>query len=226
VSRFLFPKWTNHLPTAVAVAATAGGCFAVALFWYYGTNKYFEVGYQPKQPVEYSHKLHAGDLGMDCRYCHSTVERSSFAAVPPTQTCMNCHTKVRADSALLLPVRESFATDKPIPWVRVHNLPDYVYFDHRAHLHAGVGCSTCHGRVDQMPRITQEKPLTMGWCLDCHRNPQPYLRPAGAVTDMTWQPAPDAEIGVRKDVGNEGAVAVAADGHKVNPPTHCSGCHR
>jgi hypothetical protein len=203
VSRFLFPRWSNAVPTVVAgglalVASTAG-----AGVWYYGTAKYLEVGYTPKQPVEFSHKLHAGELGLDCRYCHSTVERSSFSAVPATQTCMNCHTKVKADSPLLLPVQESWAQDKPIPWVRVHNLPDYVYFDHSAHLGAGVECASCHGKVEQMPRVTQKMPLTMAWCLDCHRNPAPALKTATAD-----------------------GKPVTATGRVAAPPVHCSGCHR
>ena len=172
MERVLFPRWSNRVVTWIVFAGLGPLATAVVIaFWYYGTNKHLEVGYQPVQPVEYSHKLHAGDLGLDCRYCHYTVERASFAAVPPTQVCMNCHSKVRADSPKLLPVRESFAFDKPIAWVRVHKLPEYVYFNHGAHLAAGVGCSTCHGRVDQMVRVIQREPLSMGWCLDCHRAP-------------------------------------------------------
>ncbi len=215
--RFLFPKWSNHAATAVAIAVLGGGTAAGAALSYYGTQKYLEVGYQPVQPVEYSHKLHAGELGMDCRYCHSTVERSAFAAVPPTQTCMNCHAKVKTDSIKLLPIRESWANDTPVKWVRVHNLPDYVYFDHSAHLAAGVGCSTCHGRVDEMPRVTQMQPLTMGWCLDCHRDPGPNLRKPDEITKMDWVASAE------QAANHEG---IAANGRKVAPPTHCSGCHR
>lgn len=214
MSRYFFPKWTNRVPGPLFFGQFVVLGLLVAGFWYYGTDKFFSVGYQPKQPVEYSHKLHAGDLGMDCRYCHYSVERSSFSAVPPTQVCMNCHSKVRTDSALLAPVRESFANDTPIPWVRVHHLPDYVYFDHSAHLNGGIGCSTCHGRVDQMARITQKEPLTMGWCLDCHRNPAPNIRKASELTDMTWKSNPEA------------TALIAPNGRTVNPPTNCSGCHR
>jgi hypothetical protein len=151
---------------------------------------------------------------MDCRYCHSTVERSPFAAVPPTQTCVNCHIKVRADSVKVLPILESFAQNAPIPWIHVHRLPDYVYFDHGVHLSVGVGCGTCHGRIDQMPRVTQAQPLSMGWCLDCHRDPSPYLRAAVDVTKMDW--------------AKNGAVPSAPPpfGRALRPPTHCSGCHR
>ena len=213
--KFLFPRWANQTPPVI-LFLTVGALATVGLaLWYFATNKFLEVGYQPVQPVEYSHKLHAGDLGMDCRYCHSTVERSSFAQVPPTQTCMNCHSKVKTDSPKLAAIRDSWATGAAIPWVRVHNLPDFVYFDHSAHLAAGVGCSTCHGRVDQMVRVKQEQPLSMSWCLDCHRDPGKALRPAGKITDMTWV-GPDESP----------AKAIAATGREVHPPTHCSGCHR
>ncbi len=213
--RYQFPRWTNKAPRIILLAGL--GPLATLLgigLWYYGSNKYLEVGYAPVQPVPFSHKLHAGDLGMDCRYCHFTVERSSFAAVPPSQVCMNCHTKVRPDSPNTLPVRESMASGNPVEWNRVHKLPEYVYFDHSAHLAAGVGCSTCHGRIDQMPRVTQDQPLTMSWCLDCHRNPGPNLRAPADLTNMAWVTKP------------EGAAPVAANGRKVAPPTNCSGCHR
>jgi len=186
--------------------------------WYYATNKHVEVGYTPQQPVDYSHKLHAGDLGIDCRYCHSTVERSSFSQVPPTETCMNCHSKVKTDSVKLLPVRESFATDKPIPWVRVHNLPDYVYFDHSAHVGAGVGCVSCHGRVDQMVKVKQDQPLSMGWCLDCHRDPAPNLRDPALVTKM--------DLDVKSTAVAKGTGIAQHGSRTIQPPLHCSGCHR
>ena len=136
---------------------------------YYGTDTNLAVGYSPIQPIELSHKLHAGDLGLDCRFCHFTVERSAFAALPSSEVCMKCHSKVRTDSVKLLAVRATFAENRPIQWVRVHNLPDFVYFDHSVHLSAGVGCSTCHGRIDQMQRVEQVQSLSMGWCIDCHR---------------------------------------------------------
>lgn len=219
MARYIFPRWSNKVaPMALAFGLLPLGTATVAGFWYYGTNKHFEVGYQPKQPVEYSHKLHAGDLGIDCRYCHQNVERSSAATVPPTQTCMNCHSKVRTDSAKLLPVRESFATNKPIPWVRIHNLPDYVYFDHSAHMNAGVGCETCHGRIDEMIRVSQEKPLSMGWCLDCHRDPGPNLRPPEDITKMGYTRPAKFETAM--------TTPPTVNGRAINPPTNCSGCHR
>lgn len=215
--RYVFPRWSNKAPTRIVLFVLGPlATLVVGGLWYWGTNKFLEVGYAPVQPVAFSHKMHAGDLGMDCRYCHSTVERSSFAAVPPTQTCMNCHSKVGLDRPTLLPVRESFAYDKPIEWVRVHKLPEFVYFDHSAHLAAGVGCSSCHERIDQMVRVTQRKPLSMSWCLDCHRDPAPNIRAAADITNMAWQPHPE----------RSGQSATAPTGRKVNPPVNCSGCHR
>lgn len=216
MKRYLFPRWSNSvLPIVFFAVLGPAGTAALAGTWYYATNKHLEVGYQPKQPVDFSHKLHAGDLGLDCRYCHSTVEQAAMAAVPPTQTCMNCHTHVGKDNPKLLPVRESAANDTPIAWVRVHNLPDFVYFDHSAHLAAGVGCESCHGRVDRMPKVTQKEPLSMSWCLDCHRDPGQHLRPKSEITYMGWE-------------GNAGrsATAVTDSGREVHPPLHCSGCHR
>jgi hypothetical protein len=217
MERFIFPRWSNKvLPILFFFVLGPGVTALIAGLWYYGTNKHVEVGFAPVQPVDYSHKLHAGDLGIDCRYCHNTVERSGFAAVPPTETCMNCHWKVRTESVKLLPVRESYANDTPIPWVRVHNLPDYAYFNHSAHLAAGVGCVSCHGRVDQMPIVTQVQPLSMGWCLDCHRDPAPHVRDPAEVTVMDWKPDPS----------KSGAQPLAKNGRTLQPPTHCSGCHR
>lgn len=211
--RFLFPAWADRVPRYVAATMLVLLLGTIGAFWYWGSDKFWRVGYQPVQPIAFSHKLHAGDLGVDCRYCHSTVERSAFAAVPATQVCMNCHRAVKTDSPLLPLLRARALDDQPIPWVRVHDLPDYAYFDHGAHLSAGVGCSSCHGRVDQMERVTQVAPLTMGWCVDCHRDPRAHLRGAEEVTKMDWRPA-------------AGGTRTAATGREVQPPLHCSGCHR
>ncbi len=219
MSRFLFPRWANKvLPLGVVFGLGPLGTAVVAGFWYYGTQKHTEVGYRPIQPVPYSHKLHAGDMGMDCRYCHTTVERAAHAAVPATQTCMNCHSKVKTSSAKLAKVRESWETDQPVEWTKVHNLPDYVYFDHSSHVTAGVGCESCHGRIDQMPVVQQVKPLTMGWCLECHRDPSQHLRDPKDVTKMGLLEASQAP----------GAQPMSrpADMRKPQPPTNCSGCHR
>ncbi len=207
----IFPRQLNYLALVGGLVATAALSGAVFVFWYYFSPKNLQVGYAPKQPVAYSHRLHAGELGLDCRYCHSSVEASQEAAIPPTQTCMGCHAVVKADSALLAPVRESWASGKPIPWVRVHKLPEHAYFDHSVHLAAGVGCASCHGRIDQMEVVRIEAPLSMSWCLDCHRNPAPHLRPKEEITNMAWKPKAHA-------TSNQMAA--------VTPPEHCSGCHR
>jgi hypothetical protein len=181
------------------------------------------VGYSPVQPVPYSHALHAGKLGIDCRYCHTTVEKASFAAIPPTETCMNCHTNIRTQSDKLAPIRESWATGKPMEWIKIHDLPQYVYFSHQAHVNHGVGCIECHGRIDQMEQVYQAKPLSMSWCLDCHRDPGPHLRPKGAsVTDMGWAPPADPAE----------AAKLAADclyQYSIHDKAYmqsCSTCHR
>ncbi len=206
----------NRLPGYVLLAVAGAALGVIGLLWMYGSPRHTDVGYRPKQPLPYSHKLHAGDLGIDCRYCHTAVEVSAHATVPPTQTCMNCHKLILTSSQKLLPVRESWATGTPIAWVRVHKTPDYCYFNHSAHLRAGVGCSTCHGNVAQMDVVRQVQPLSMSWCLDCHRNPEPYLRAAGDVISMTWSaPANQMELAGRWRKEKN-----------INPPVDCSGCHR
>lgn len=212
----IFPRWTNKAPIYFLLGVFLLLCAIVGFFWYYGSPKYTDVGYQPKQPVPYSHKLHAGDLGLDCRYCHSSIEVSAHANVPPTKTCMNCHTLILPESEKLLPVRESWATGEPIEWVRVHKLPDFVYFDHSIHLHAGIGCASCHGNVAQMEVVTQRKPLSMGWCLDCHRNPDKQIRPQSEITNMEWVPGRDHAQFVKKWKTE----------NNINPREECSACHR
>ncbi|MEW6015677.1 MAG: cytochrome c3 family protein [Candidatus Zixiibacteriota bacterium] len=212
----IFPKWTNQLPVYFIAGAVVILTAVAGIFWFYGSPKYSDVGYRPKQPVPYSHKLHAGDLGLDCRYCHSQVETSAAAGIPPTQTCMNCHKLILPESEKLLPVRESWSKRLPIQWVRVHNLPDFVYFDHSVHLNAGVGCASCHGNVAQMDVVMQKEPLSMSWCLDCHRNPDRHLRPREELTNMNWTPPveqPELARRVRAEKG-------------INPTIDCSGCHR
>ena len=213
--QFLFPKWTNQIPLAVTVVAPLLLVGVIGFVWYFFSPQWTDVGYQPKQPVAFSHKLHAGEMGMDCRYCHSTIERAAHAAVPPTQTCMGCHSLVKKDSPKLVKVRESWNTGKPIEWIKVHMLPEYAKFDHSAHLAVGVGCVSCHGRVDQMAVVQQKKPLSMGWCLECHRNPTPNLRPPSEVTNMSY----DAQA-----AGYDPATDPTRT-HVVNPPQNCSSCH-
>jgi hypothetical protein len=186
--RFVFPKLANYLLPLIVVSVVGGAFYVPVLLGYGAGPTTTDVGYMPVQPVPYSHALHAGQLGIDCRYCHTTVDKAGFAAIPPTQTCMNCHTSVKPDSPLLKPVRESWATGRPIEWVTVHDLPDYAYFNHSAHVNKGVSCVSCHGRVDQMEVVWQDQPLSMGWCLDCHRAPEKNIRPTDQVTNLGWKP--------------------------------------
>jgi menaquinone reductase, multiheme cytochrome c subunit len=216
MDRFIFPKWTNYARYAIAVLLAIGPLYGISLVYFAGSPRTTDVGYQPKQPVPYSHALHAGELGIDCRYCHNTVERTAQASIPPAQTCMNCHKMIRAESPKLAPIRESVATGMPVEWVRVHDLPDYVYFNHSAHVTRGVGCVSCHGRVDTMPEVYQVNTLSMSWCLGCHRNPDKNLRPLEAITQMDWQPDNDQQtfgLEFRKK-------------YNLNPSTDCSTCHR
>lgn len=212
----IFPEWTNRIPLAAGLGGPALLVLLVAGVWYYGSPRYTDVGYMPRQPVPFSHRLHAGELDLDCRYCHASVETSSVANVPPTGTCMNCHHVIARESPKLAAVRESAKTGTPIPWVRVHDLPDFSYFDHGAHVRAGVACASCHGRVDQMEEIRQVEPLSMSWCLDCHRNPAPHLRPPSEVTEMRWVPPADQLALAERAIRERG----------IRPPEDCSGCHR
>ena len=207
----IFRRSLNKLPFIAAAVGGILGPGVVLAAWYYVTPKNFQVGYAPTQPVPYSHRLHAGQMGMDCRYCHANVEKSAKAMIPPTQTCMGCHAMVRTESAKLAPVRSSWETGKPVEWVHVHKLPDHAYFDHSVHVGVGVGCATCHGRVDQMDVVRVDQPIAMQWCLECHRNPEPNLRPKDQVTNMAWT----------RDQAPPGWKAP-----EVHPPTNCSGCHR
>lgn len=212
----IFSKSADKVFRAVLAGALLAAALAAGLFAYFSRPIVLDTGYQPHQPVAYSHKVHAGNLGLDCYYCHSTVEKSSYAAIPATEVCMNCHQRVKSQSPLLQVVRESFATGEPISWVKVHKLPDFVYFNHQAHLAAGVSCVSCHGRVDQMIEVKQMQPLSMAWCLDCHRNPAPNIRPVEFVTKLAWKPDRDPA-----EIGRELIVA-----KHIAPPTNCSGCHR
>jgi hypothetical protein len=171
------------------------------------------------QPIPFSHQHHVGVLGFDCRYCHTSVEESSFAGIPPTKTCMNCHSEIWVGSAMLEPVRESYRTGEPLRWQRVHNLPQYAYFDHSIHVRKGVGCVTCHGRVDQMPLMRQTSSLLMEWCLDCHRQPERYLRPREEVFNLTWEP-PGDQLAMGRNLAQEYRI------RDVRFLTSCSTCHR
>jgi hypothetical protein len=226
----IFPRWTNLIPLIIGVAVPIGLITVVLGIWYWFSPKFTDVGYQPKQPIPFSHQLHAGNLGLDCRYCHNTVEQASHASVPPTATCWGCHGDNRGgigmDPSTSSPVRslrplfESHSNNTPVRWVKVHMLPDYAYFNHSVHINARVGCASCHGRIDQMEVVQQAKELSMGWCLECHRNPEPHLRPSSVpVTRMDWDPSVTRMTPAEVD-------DVKRKLSEVNPPEHCSGCHR
>jgi hypothetical protein len=215
----LFPKSANRLPLQIIVYLFVVGGIATAAITYYATPKYTRVGYAPVQPVPYSHKLHVDQLGIDCRYCHSAVDDSSKASIPTAQTCMNCHSQVKKDSPLLAPVRASYESGQPVEWVRIHEMPDYVYFNHAVHVNRGISCVSCHGNIDQMDVVEHAKPLSMSFCLDCHRNPEAHIRPVDQVTNLQWQ-APGGEAGQLE----QGRKFV--HDWNVMPPQSCSGCHR
>jgi len=211
----IFPRKANVLPHLTLMGSLAGGVFAILFIWYYFSPEYTDVGYAPEQPVEYSHRLHAGQLGISCQYCHTNVKDAAHSNVPATQTCMNCHSQVRTDSPKLLPVRESWATGESIEWIKVHKLPDYAQFSHAVHTNNGVGCESCHGRIDQMEVVFQSEPLSMGWCLECHRNPEQFLRPNSEIATMGFD-YPD-------DFVQQNLKIFEAE--NIQPPTNCSACH-
>lgn len=199
------------------MAGLAGvALFGTGFVWYFFSPEFTDVGYRPEQPVPYSHRLHAGELRLDCRFCHATVERAAVASVPPTDVCMNCHRLVKRESDLLEPIRRSAADGVRMRWVRIHKVPEYAYFDHGVHVRAGVGCSSCHGDVESMEVVKQVEPLSMGWCLDCHRAPKAHLRSFDEVTDTSWKPPADhAELAARW-----------MEERGIAPPEDCSACHR
>ena len=197
---------------AVFMLAALGWVLAVWSRSSYATN----ADVVRVQPVPFSHEHHVRGLGIDCRYCHTSVEDSAFAGIPPTKTCMNCHSQIWLGSAMLEPVRESYRTGKSIEWERVHRLADFVYFDHSIHVQKGVGCATCHGPVERMPLMWQHGSLLMEWCLDCHRQPERYVRPRGEVFNMDWQPPSDQL--------NKGREFV--ERYHIRSLTSCSTCHR
>ncbi len=237
----VFPKWTNWLPMQIGALVTLIGGTAIAGWYYYVDPEYMRVGYQPEQPVWFSHDIHSGQLGIDCRYCHSHVDKASHSNVPSTQVCMSCHTYVQTASERLEPIRASWESGKPIEWVRIHQAPDYAYFNHAVHVNRGVSCVDCHGRVDQMDQVYHAESHSMGWCLECHRNPQNYLRPLDEVYNLDWDVRKDIEVddddktaevdgqmvtfasdqATQKEVGN-----LLREAWNVNPPETCAACHR
>ena len=217
MARFQFPEWTEGFTKKWLLLLVGGAPIYLIGLAAFGLNATaIRVGYRPEQPIPYSHATHVGELGLDCRYCHNTVDVSPHSAVPPVATCMNCHTGIHAQSEALLPVREAYAGGEAIEWVRVHDLPDYVYFNHSAHVTRGVGCESCHGRIDQMAVVAQVEELTMSWCLDCHRDPWPNLRPLSEITTMGYEPSGD-----RHELGRQ-----IAEERNLKPSTDCSTCHR
>ncbi|MEM9488839.1 MAG: cytochrome c3 family protein [Myxococcota bacterium] len=222
MSRVIFPEWTETFKKWVGLLVLGAPVYLIALIAYGVTPEAIRIGYMPEQPVPYSHALHIGELGLDCRYCHNTVERSPHAAVPPTATCMNCHKAIHAtgeSASKLLPIREAYSDPaKTVDWVRVHDLPDYVFFNHSAHVNRGVGCESCHGRIDQMEIVYQAEALTMNWCLDCHDNPEPHLRPLENITEMGYF---ERIADQQSEIGRQ-----IRESNNINPPTNCSTCHR
>jgi hypothetical protein len=216
----IFHRHTNiysrlSIVAVVAFLGLLGGAVGMLHVSGYNTNQ----GVTIDQPIQFSHAHHVGGVGLDCRYCHTSVEDSAFANIPPTKTCMNCHSQIWATAPILEPVRASFRDNTPLAWNRVHDLPDFVYFNHSIHVKQGVGCATCHGPVDRMPLVLQAAPLTMSWCVDCHRNPGQNLRPRDQVFNMNWErPADDPDMGARliKEYNIGSAEQL----------TSCSTCHR
>lgn len=241
----LFPKWMNALPTVGALGGVGGLVAVIGGFWYYATPKFFDVGYMPKQPGGgYNHQIHAGKLGIDCRYCHSKIEESAEANIPPVQVCYGCHaenhlglyneSEVHKNKTEF--IRTAWHEDQPIEWRRVHKVPDYVRnFPHQAHLRAGVSCYSCHGRIDQMPEVYQHEPLGMGWCLDCHRAPDANLVDPKRITDLQY--AEDVITARQNGEGKVGGEEGKANSEKsynakalieslhLNAPQNCGACH-
>jgi hypothetical protein len=228
----IFPKWTNALPTVLAVGAVGGLSTVVGIFYYYATPKFTDVGYMPTQPGGgFNHQIHAGKLGMDCRYCHTKVEKSSEANIPNVATCIGCHEEGRLTlfgesedhKQKTEFIRTAFKADQSIEWRRVHKVPDYVRnFPHDIHLNAGVSCYSCHGQITAMPIVYQAQPVAMGWCLDCHRHPESaVLKPEdrGRITQLVWV---EQHL---KQRATEQVSQQLIDSLKVNPPENCGACH-
>lgn len=213
----IFPKWTNKLPLQIIIGAALVGTVGTLGVTYYFTPKYTRVGYQPIQPVAFPHSTHADQLGIDCRYCHNGVEKSWYSNIPTSGTCMNCHNQVLASDPRLALVRESAATGKPIEWVQIHKTPDYVYFNHSVHVNRGISCFHCHGQVNKMDEVKHAQPLSMSFCLDCHRDPAAKIRPQSEVFNLNWTPPP----GFAEQHG-----AKMVRDMKVESLQTCSTCHR
>jgi hypothetical protein len=208
----IFPKWANQFGPKLLIGGGLIGALVTAGVWYYVTPEYSRVGYQPIQPVPFSHKVHVGQVGMDCRYCHNGVEQSWFSNIPAASTCMNCHSLILKDDPRLQLVRDSYQSGTPIPWVQIHRVPDYVYFNHSVHVNRGISCVSCHGQINEMEEVYHAKSLSMAFCLDCHRKPEDNIRPVQHVTQLDWKGQVDGKQLVHD--------------WKVQPGESCSVCHR
>jgi hypothetical protein len=218
----IFSPAANSVPLKVVVIAVVLVATAVASVTYFWTPKWSRVGYMPTQPVAFNHYLHAENLGLDCRYCHTYVDESGHANVPDSGTCMNCHSNVRSpvvnpDSPKIAPIKASYESGEPIDWVRIHKVPDYVYFNHAVHVNRGVSCVECHGQVNEMEVVYHAEPLSMGFCLECHRNPEENIRPLDEVFNLNW---------AAEDADPHWNASEAVLNWNINPPQSCSGCHR
>lgn len=244
-----FPRWTNLLPLKIAVCVIFVVLGLTAAFSYYATPKAQRVGYQPDQPIAYDHDLHANQLGIDCRYCHSSVDKSPSAGVPTANTCWNCHRHVKTDSPKLAPLRAALGVDetgvkiegailKPLKWVRITKTPDYVYFDHSAHVNRGVSCKSCHGDVNKMEKVHHAKHLSMAFCIDCHRSPELHLRPLEEVYNLDYdvvkyiESKPELAKQIGYEVGDSADEAQLKLGEllkknwSIHPKDSCATCHR
>lgn len=214
----LFPEWSNSIFRFALGTGVAGAVGVPAFLMLWVRTPYMTGQDEPlMQPIKFDHRHHVRDDGIDCRYCHGGVDRSAYAGIPAASVCMGCHAQVWPASPELRVLRDAYFHGEPLEWERVSNLPRHVFFNHSIHVAKGVGCVTCHGRVDLMGQVYQAEPLAMGWCLDCHRNPTPHLRPPEEVTNMEWTPAPRTQDEVGREVGAT---------YDVRPTTDCSGCHR
>jgi hypothetical protein len=214
----IFPKWSNRLPLLIVVFVFLLAGAVTSGITYYFTPKYTRIGYTPQQPVPFDHSLHAGELGLDCRYCHTFVEKSAHSNIPTSETCMNCHNQIQTQSGLLNPIRESVKTGDAVPWVRIHQAPDYVYFDHSVHVNRGISCYSCHGQVNEMNVVSHAKSHSMAFCLDCHRAPENHIRPLDQVYNLDWS------AGSKSKQVDQGLEKV--ESWSIKPPQSCSGCHR
>ena len=250
--RFYFPGWVNSLLIPASIGGALLGAYVLGTVYYGASPENLLTGYQPDQPVPFSHALHSGQMKIDCRYCHTGVTVAAHSNLPATATCANCHNgqqengvnlkvAVHTDKATLAPVRNSIETGEPIRWNRIHDLPDYAYFNHSAHVRRGVSCVSCHGRVDKMVVVQRVEPLNMGWCVECHRNPDERLRPPELITNLAWdwdeQSLEDYAELFRETYGMDVAgkdpevvqaewVADWREKRQIHPSTDCSTCHR